>query len=107
MQATDERILRLIDLLIFQKKITYTKDFCQEINVLEQTISKIKKGTSHFTVEHIQSICKKYNVNANWIFGMEKNVFNTSESIEITSVKATMLPTTPTNIKKTKNEINK
>lgn len=78
----DERILRLIELLLFQKQISYTKDFCQDIDMLEQTISKIKKGTAHFTVEQIGSICKKYNVNANWIFGIEKKVFNTPQSIE-------------------------
>lgn len=85
MQTTDDRILRLIELLLFQKQISYTKDFCQDIDMLEQTISKIKKGTAHFTVEQIGTICKKYNVNANWIFGIENKVFNTPQSIEITS----------------------
>lgn len=86
MNLPDKRILRLIDLLIFQKKISYVKDFCQEIGMQDQTISKIKKGTAYFTVTHIEMICKKYNVNANWIFGIESKVFNSPESIEITSV---------------------
>ncbi len=75
MNPTDKRILDLIDLLIFQKRISSTKQFCEEIKVLEQTISKIKKGTAHFTVNQIQSICKIYNVDANWILGIEKNMF--------------------------------
>ncbi len=83
MHTTDKMILRLIELLIFQKQINYMKDFCAEIQMLEQTITKIKNGNAHFTVSQIGSICKKYNVNANWVYGFENKVFNTSESIEI------------------------
>lgn len=86
MHTTDKRILRLIELLIFQKKISSVKHFCQEIGILEQTVCKIKKGGNHFTVQQIESICKKYNVNSNWIFGVQKNVFNHSESIEISDI---------------------
>ena len=80
MYTSDENIIQLIDLLKYQKKISSTKDFCQEIEVLEQTVSKVKKGLNHFTVLHIETICKKYNVNANWIFGTQKNIFNPSKS---------------------------
>lgn len=84
MYHTDKRILRLILVLIFQNKINREVDFCREIGILPQTVSKIRKGTSHFTVMHIETIIKKYNVNANWIFGLENKVFNMSGSIEIT-----------------------
>lgn len=83
MQTTDKKILRLIDVLIFQNKVNREVDFCKEIGILQQTVSKIKKGDTHFTVKHIETICNKYNVNANWIFGLDKKVFNMSGSIEI------------------------
>ena len=86
MYTSDKRIIRLIELLIFQKKISSTRAFCNEIGILEQTISKVKRGLNHFTVLHIETICKTYNVNTNWIFGFEKKVFNTPKSIEITDV---------------------
>jgi len=86
MYESDKRILRLIELLIFKKKIKLSKDFCQEIGILEQTLSKIKKGTNHFTVIQIEQVCKVYNVNCNWVYGFEKKVFRTDESIEITDV---------------------
>jgi len=69
---------------MFEKKILSVRDFCGHIKILEQTITKIKKGTAHFTVLQIESICRKFNVNANWIYGIENKVFNTSKSIEIT-----------------------
>lgn len=80
----DERILRLIDLLKFEKKITTTKDFCLKVGMYEQSISKIKKGENHFTVGQIESICLQFNVDANWIFGLEKKVFRSAQSVEIT-----------------------
>jgi len=76
MYTSDKKIIELIDLLKYQKKISSTKDFCREIEVLAQTVSKIKKGSNHFTVQQIEIICKKYNVNANWIFGLQDEVFN-------------------------------
>jgi DNA-binding Xre family transcriptional regulator len=83
MHTPDERILRLIDVLIFQKNIQKQNDFLDEIGMKRQNISKVRSGKTHFTVGHIDIICKKYKVNANWIFGMESNVFNTPNSIEI------------------------
>ena len=83
MNNPDEKILYLIDLLIFEKKISSKRNFCQDIGILEQTISKIKKGNTHFTVMHIQNICKRYNVDSNWIFGLENNIFRkTKEPIK-------------------------
>jgi len=86
MYTTDKRILKLIDLLIFQKQLSSIRDFCQEVDILEQTVSKTKKGINHFTVVHIEVICKTYNVNANWIYGFENKVFRTKDSIEITDI---------------------
>lgn len=93
MHPTDKRIIRLIEFLVFQQKISSTRHFCQEVHILEQTVSKVKNGTAHFTVMQIENICKKYNVNANWIFGIEKNVFNHDKSIEITDAYKDVLPT--------------
>lgn len=76
MKNPDERILRLVEYLIFTKVVRNATDFCDEIGLLKNTLSRIKKGTSHFTVSHIETICKKFKVNANWIFGTEDYIFN-------------------------------
>lgn len=83
MKTPDERILRLIDLLKFEKRINTINEFCEGVGVIRQTISKIRNGKASFTVAHIEMICKKYKVNANWIIGIEKNVFRTDGSIEL------------------------
>lgn len=81
MKTPNERILRLIDLLKFQKKIKTLNQFCDETGVIRQTVSKIRSGDASFTVGHIDTICRKYKVNANWIFGIESNVFLSEDSI--------------------------
>lgn len=86
MNTTDKKILRLIDLLIFQQRVSSIRNFCQEVDILEQTVSKTKKGINHFTVAHIEVICKTYNVNVNWVYGFENKVFRTKDSIEITDI---------------------
>ena len=72
-----------MQLLIFEKKVKNISEFAKSIGILDQSISKIKKGNSHFTVSQIQIVCQVYNVNANWIFGIEKTVYNHKNSIEI------------------------
>ncbi len=86
MYTSDKRIIKLIELLIFQRKISFVKEFCEEIGILTQSVSKIKKGLNHFTVKHIETICRIYNVNANWIFGIDDTVFNSENSIKIKEV---------------------
>lgn len=83
MKTPDERILHLIDLLRFQKTIKTINQFCDEVGVLRQTIYKIRKGDAGFTVAHINTICRKYKVNANWIFGIEENIFFNENNIKI------------------------
>ena len=72
----DSRIIRLVDLLLFKQKISSKDEFYNKIEITRATFSKIKNGyPNHFTVTHINNLCKHYNVNANWIFGLEEEVF--------------------------------
>jgi hypothetical protein len=76
MIISDKNILHLIDILIFEKKVKNTKQFCEQINLFQQTVVKIRKEEQHFTPVHIHRICKIYNVNANWVFGLSDTIFN-------------------------------
>lgn len=83
MITIDQRIIRLVELLKYQKVIKYNRDFYDEIGILRQNFLKVKNGDAHFTVSQINTICKKYKVNANWLFGIEPKVFMSPNSIEI------------------------
>lgn len=75
MYSSDQKILDLIDFLKYQKIVTSIKDFCSQIKMTESTVTKIKSSKAHFTPKHIEKICKVFYVNANWIFGIENNMF--------------------------------
>jgi DNA-binding Xre family transcriptional regulator len=83
MTKTDERILKLIDVLKHQQKIKTINDFCENIGIIYQTIHKIRIQKAHFTVTHIQNICKVYNVDANWIFGITPYVFIGNKNVKL------------------------
>lgn len=82
----DKKMLRLIDLLIFEKKIKNASEFCRSIEILPQTLTKVKKEFQSFTLGHVQKTCKEYNVNANWIFGIQDEVYNEKNSVKIKDI---------------------
>lgn len=75
MFTSDKNILKLIQLLKLQKVIKSDKEFDESINTIAGTVSKVSRGKTHFTVSHIETICEKYNVNANFIYGFDEVVF--------------------------------
>lgn len=79
MSPIDTKILGLIDMLIAVGTIDYAKDLCIAIGMPKQSITRIRQGKAHFTSQHIANICKIYNINANWIFDIQKNVYNPTE----------------------------
>jgi hypothetical protein len=59
--------------------IELKKDFFAIIKMPKQNyyaIRRKEKTAQHFTAAQILIACKKFNVNANWIMGIEKNMFN-------------------------------
>ena len=93
MNDIEIRILRLIEWLLYNKTIGTAAEFCEAISMQKQTLTNIKAGKQYFTSRHIKSICAKYNVNANWIFSTQKNVFNELGSIEINDFPTARLAT--------------
>ncbi|TWP23097.1 hypothetical protein ETU10_08355 [Apibacter muscae] len=84
--TSDKKILELIEVLKESGKIRFKKEFYDAIGLQKQNVFWIKnqnkqeKQSYHFTAEHIEKICKTYSINANWIFGMEKNTFLISKT---------------------------
>lgn len=81
MTIPDQRILELIGYLKYVKKVKSNSEFCQEIGFFRQNLRNVRLGTQSFTVEHIHNICKIYNINANWIFGISDKLFNDSDEV--------------------------
>jgi hypothetical protein len=75
MYKSDIKIFELIKLLKELGKIEFDYEFCESIDIQKQNLAPIKKGLAHFTAKHIENICEVYEVNANWIFGVENQIF--------------------------------
>lgn len=71
----DQRMIDLIGRLKELEIIRFRQSFLDVIGMSKQQFVHIEAGRQHFTIEHIITTCKIYNVNANWIFGLETKVF--------------------------------
>ncbi len=85
MGEIDIRILTLIELLREMQRVVHLSEFCDPIGLKRQNLSKIKKGQTHFTIKHISSVIRLWDVNANWLFGTSNLVFKGEQDPTINS----------------------
>lgn len=99
MNDVDKKIFDLIKILIDLRIIRYKIQFWDSLGIIRQNGDRIKKGLAHFTPGHIKLICQVYNVNSNWIFDIEKNVFRIGKSSINKRIGKDSMPATPNNFK--------
>jgi hypothetical protein len=75
LEVTDMKMLELIDTLKDMNIISTTQEFCDSMGIFKQNIVTVRKGLQSFRAAHIADACRIYNVNANWIYGFESNMF--------------------------------
>ncbi len=63
-------ILRLKELRE-QNNLTQV-EFASEIGMLQQQYSRYEKGEREPQLKHIRRICKKFNVSADWLLGLDQ-----------------------------------
>lgn len=68
-------MLELIDRLQSAGIIRYRQEFLDAIGFPKQNFIRVEQGSQHFTVGQIARACEEYRVNANWIMGLEDEVF--------------------------------
>lgn len=73
--VSDKKMIELVDILKASGKVRFDNDFCESIGLLKQNLSRIRSGDAHFTPDHIRNACKEYKVNANWVLGLEDNIY--------------------------------
>ena len=84
--TSDTKILELIELLKSNDIIRFDTEFCRAIGMKKQNLYNVKTRITHFTPEQIQNVCIAYNINANWVFGLENKVFKKHKAIVIKGV---------------------
>ncbi len=58
------------------------KEFCKIINAKQAKLSCIERGTNEPGIEIIMTICKTFNVSADWLLFGEKSGGNTNKPFE-------------------------
>lgn len=87
LHIASERMLKLIDHLISEGKVSTRQEFYDVIDFKKQHYRQIATlKLQNFTLDHIGKACKKWKVNVNWIFGFEKDMFR-EKKIPVKSIK--------------------
>ncbi len=89
----NERMFELFSELKKRGILKYKRDFANACGLPEQNLYNIKQGRNNFTVVHVMNLCKFYGINANWVLGIEENifikpVFNGTQTVHKTTLKA-------------------
>lgn len=79
-KTPEERIIEFVDHLKASGKIRFKKEFYEATGIRRQYFREVSIGNNRFTSTHISTICQKYMINANWIFGVETNMYRTEQS---------------------------
>jgi len=78
LHITITRMLFLIEVLKDKSIINSTQEFCEVIGMQKQSIRNVKIGKQHFTAKHMTLACDTYNINANWLMGLQEEIFRTT-----------------------------
>lgn len=68
------RMFMVLDHALDSKLVSTRKEFWESLGLHPENSSNLKRGDRDFTVTQIKTVCEKYNINANWIFGLEPNM---------------------------------
>lgn len=75
----DDRIFKLCEWSVKNDLVENEGEFWEKIGFARTSISKVKEGIQGFTREQIRKACILTGANANWILGIEKNMFRESK----------------------------
>lgn len=73
----EDRIIQFVELLKDSGAIKFYKDFYDKVGIRRQYVTSVKNKRNRFTSKQILHICQNYDINANWIFGTEDNIYRT------------------------------
>ncbi|HXS59005.1 MAG TPA: hypothetical protein VN726_22935 [Hanamia sp.] len=80
----DERILELAEILKEKGKFSFTKGMFDEVGISKQKVNNVKNYGESFTFKQVETICKKFNVDMNWIFGFQhENPFLKKKKLQL------------------------
>ncbi|MGG5486299.1 helix-turn-helix domain-containing protein [Gaetbulibacter sp. PBL-D1] len=78
--SPEAKIIGFLKELLSNKVISKKKEFYDAIGISRQHFRMIEKEGRRFTSSHIKALCNAYNINANWILGIEEEQYRTQNN---------------------------
>lgn len=75
----EQRIVHFVELLKSSGAIRFYKQFYDTTGIRRQYFVSVRSGKNRFTTNQIEAICKNYEINANWIFGVSDQIYRYSK----------------------------
>jgi plasmid maintenance system antidote protein VapI len=74
---SDERMIKACDYVVKHRisDVTTIKEWCEIVGIAPNNITNIKNGKQSFSPEHIRQCCIKFNISANFIYGLSAQLF--------------------------------
>lgn len=74
---TDERMFNVADYVVKNKVkgIKSYSAFAASIDMHQASLANVKNGRQSFTHDHILTACKKYNISADYLYGLSTDMF--------------------------------
>lgn len=70
----NQRMIQFMDHCVTSGDAPTQRDFLESIGFPFRNIAQLRSGRQGFTVEHIKSAAQLYDLNVNWLLGLEPTV---------------------------------
>lgn len=75
LRDSDQRMLKVMEWAVKKGMAKHESDYLTKIGFSRTNISNVRTGHQSFSKDHIAEACRVTGANANWIFGLENNMF--------------------------------
>lgn len=87
MTLPDARMIEVMEYAVNNKLAENEGDFWEQIKFTRTALSNIRKGVQSFRINHIINACNATGVSADWILGLDNNMFRTIQKPTIQTLK--------------------
>jgi hypothetical protein len=83
----DSRMLELMAYAVRENLVKNESEYLTSIGFSRTNIGNIRRGHQSFSTDHIHNACVITGANANWLFGIEKNMLRKEEKDPVERLK--------------------
>ena len=70
----NQRVIKIMEEAVLYGKVKTKRDFLKSIGFHPENLRQVENGKQSFRLEHLHKLAMRYNVNINWLFGLDNEV---------------------------------